>query len=241
MYKITPLKSGRDHIEYKKPCMKDRILPRLGSLVVCGKSGSGKTVMIANLLKHKHMIHKFYDIIYLICLSPSKLLLEHVKHIKKENVIRTDDPAILNSIVKAQEEIIDSSDDGYEKAQKILVICDDVISSNKFMKSDALKSLFFQGQNLKMSVWLLTQSYVKLPRSLRINAHYMAFFSGMTDTETERLQEEHRPPTVDKKTFKEVISDCLKDPYSFIYLDNSHPDRNLKFRCGFDKIIKFNK
>jgi hypothetical protein len=239
MYKIKPLKSGRDHIEYKKRCMKDRILPRLGAFCVVGKSGSGKTVMIANLLKNKHMIYDFYDIIYLFCFSPSKLLLEHVPHLNEDNIIRDDDPTILGQILDAQEEIIDSNKNGYEEAEKILIICDDVVNSNKFMNSPQLKKLFFAGQNLKCSIWLLTQSYVKLPRSLRINAHYMCFFSGMTDTEIDRLEAEHRPALVTKDKFKKVITQCLKEPYSFIYMDCSHPDRNLKFRCTFDKIIKF--
>lgn len=237
-FKIKPLKSGRDNIEYKKYCMKERILPRLGAFVVVGKSGSGKTVMIANLLKNKHMIHNFYDIIYLFCFSPSKLLLEHVPILKENNVIRSDNPETLGEILDAQEESIE--EDGYDNANKILIICDDVVNSNKFMNSPQLKKLFFQGQNMKTSIWLLTQSYVKLPRSLRINAHYMCFFSGMTDTEIDRLEAEHRPAGVDKKTFKNIITECLKEPYSFIYMDCSHPDRDMKFRRTFEEILTFN-
>lgn len=237
-YKIKPLKSGRDNINYDdKPCMKNRILPRLGAFVVVGRSGSGKTVMIANLLKNKHMIYKWYDHIYIFCFSPSNLLLEHVKHIKENNIIREDNPEILGQILEAQENNIEEL--GYDESPKILIICDDVVNSNKFMNSPQLKKLFFQGQNMKTSIWLLTQSYVKLPRSLRINAHYMAFFSGMTETELDRLESEHRPANCTKEKFKSVMGDCLKEPYSFIYMDCSIPDKRLKFRKTFEHIIKF--
>jgi hypothetical protein len=237
-YKIKPLKSGRDFINYDDyPAMKNRILPRLGAFLIVGRSGSGKTVMMANLLKRKNMIHDFYDHIYIFCFSPSNLLLEHCPQIKEENIVRDDDPKILESILDAQKESIDSS--GYKDAAKVLIILDDVIGSNKFMNSKPMKDLFFQGQNTKCAVWVCSQSYVKLPRSLRINAHYVAIFSGLTETEIDRLEAEHRPAGTSKDDFKQIISECLKEPYSFIYMDCSHPDKKQKFRKNFEQIIYF--
>lgn len=232
--KIKPLKSGRDFVK-QRPLMENGTIPGMGAHILVGRSGSGKSCCVANLFKNGHMLKGYYDYVYVFCLSPSNLLLDHCPDIKEKNVIRDDNPKTLERILDAQKDIIEK--DGFKKAPKLCFLLDDIISSNKFMNSKPLRDLFYGGTNFKCTTFIMTQSYVKILRSLRINAHSLFLFHGLTDTELIRFAEEHRPAGMSRDDFLRMTNSAIIEPYSFLFCNCSIPDKTKKFRKGFDIIL----
>ena len=195
---IKPLKSNRDKIKVR-PLMENHVIPSVGSTIFCGRTGSGKTNVIANLMKNKQLLQGYYDLVYVFCLSPCNMLLDNCKDIIEKRMFTDGDPKKLAKIIKTQKEIV--KNDGFERAPKILFIMDDMISEPSFMNSRPLKELFFAGTHFKCSCFVTSQSYVKIPRSLRINCHFLLLFHGITESEINRFSAEHQPPQLKKNQF----------------------------------------
>ena len=231
--KIKPLKSGRDSIT-EPPLAENYTIPGVGSTIFCGTTGSGKTVAMTNLLKEKHMLGGFFDYIYVFCLSPCTLLQDHLK-IPDERIVLDGDPKKLQLIIDQQKKLVKKN---FKKAPNILIVLDDMISCHKFMASRALREIYFGGTHFKMSNFLCVQSWVKLPRSLRINAHHILLFHGVNDGEVERFATEHRPGGVKKQEFINLVNFAVSEPYGFLFANCRIPDKTQKFRKNFDTILK---
>ena len=65
-YKIEPVKTSKDAI--KHPALSEEgVIPKLCcSTVLVGKSGSGKSVLLHNLMTRKEFFHGHFDKIFLI-------------------------------------------------------------------------------------------------------------------------------------------------------------------------------
>lgn len=234
MYTIKPLKSARDSV-FKTPAQKKFILPPPGTMCVVGSTGSGKTTIIGNILNQKSMLKDYFDKIYIFCLSPCRTLIDNVKQIDEDDVFLDDDPDKLSELYEAQKKSIKNV--GFKRSKHILFILDDIVQSNKFMNSKALTDIFFGGTHAKISLYLLSQNYMSIPRRLRMNCHSLILCHGVNNTEIERFSDEYQSPYMKKKEFTKLVEFCLAKPYSFMFVNNTNPNKKLKFRCGFDNVL----
>ncbi len=232
--KMKVFKDSRDGIKAPELCNNGAIIP-LGNCLMIGKIKSGKSVVIANLLTNPDFFKNYFDFIFLFCVSPSTLLINSCK-IDKKKVFTDGDPEILQKILDTQKKTI--KEVGFKKAPKILIIADDMASIPKFMNSKALRTLFFSGSHSKIYVWVTSQSYTKIERSMRLNADAILLFHGVTNSEIERFAEEHQPATMTKKEFIELVNYCIKEPFNFIFANQCVNDKTLKFRKNFEELVK---
>lgn len=230
---------------HERELMKDHIIPGYGNLVVTGGTNSGKTQCVLNLLKNPLFMGKrngkhYYDIIFLFSFSASQLLATHLADVIDERrIYNKPDPTVLQSIIDKQKKFI--KEKGYEKAPHILIVLDDVINSPKFARSNAIAELFFQGTNCKMSSMFLTQNYMSICRSFRQNAHYnILFCNGMTDSEYERISNEHKVRGYKKEEFKELLSQVCNEPHTFLFINKKAEYKN-RYRRNFDDILELVK
>lgn len=237
MYKIKPLKSARDGI-YKTPAQRAYILPPPGTTIFCGRTGSGKTTIVCRLLKDENKLKEYFDDIYIFCLSPCYDVIEHVPQITEDHMYTDDDPEQLAKIYEKNKAIVKQH--GFDKAKHILFILDDIVQSNKFMNSKVLRDIFFGGTHAKCSLWLLTQHYKSIPKRLRMNSHAMICCHGLNKQEIESLCEEYVPPSLTKNEFKDVVDYALKDPYSFLFINSTNPNKKEMYRKNFDEILIIN-
>jgi hypothetical protein len=107
-----------------------------------------------------------------------------------------------------------------------LVIIDDAITDTKFLASPGFLKLFVAGRHANISVFAMTQSYVKLPRSVRLQATAISFFPSRP-TEIERLYDEHGPVSMNKKQFMGMVMDAIAptaaDKFPFFFIDVNAP------------------
>ena len=236
---IHQIDTEKDRIKHPKlACHPMGIIPKLNSsLLLVGKSGSGKSTLLANLVSDKRFYgDKCFDLIFLI--SPTGEADDIQKSIKiPPSQIFTDIMAdgipCLAAIQKHQEEDIKKV--GAAKAKKILIIFDDVIGNEKFMREPAFVKSFIACRHYNCTTILCSQHFTRVPRVCRLQANYLAFFA-VSNSEAELLAEEFAPPQMNTKQFMRLIDDTLKDPYSFLGINLKQPWES-RFRKNLNEVI----
>jgi hypothetical protein len=235
--KIKTAKSELPQTSY----MKAEIINKFPSLtLIVGKSGSGKSNVLVHMLTKPEFLGGFFDEVYLFSpTAKSDDLVEHLE-LPEENIIdKLDMSAVekLNDIIDEQDKKIKA--DGIKSAatdSKILIVCDDCISEKAFMRSDILSRLATAGRHSLISTIILSQSYTKVPRVIRLQAQGLILFPSSND-ELELLNSDLCPPNTSKKVFMGLIKYATSEPYSFLYVNHHVKNNDDKFRKNFDKIL----
>jgi hypothetical protein len=240
--KITPLKTKKTELP-QSLYMEADIINRFPSLTLCiGKSGSGKSNVVGNMLTKKEFMKDFFDEIYLF--SPTAKTDDLVEHLnlKDEHIIdNLDESSIikLNKIVDDNTEKIKKNGiKNTAKNSKILIICDDCISEKVFIKSNILSKLATAGRHALISTIICSQSYTKVPRVIRLQAQGMIVFPSSND-ELDLLCEDLCPAGMSKKDFLELIKYATEERYSFLFVNHHVKNPKEKFRKNFDEIIEY--
>ena len=131
--------------------------------IFTGQTGSGKTHLVLELIENYY--NKHFEYIIIIC----PMLRENVTYHGKE-WIKTDDNVWL----------IDPRDNLYQWIKKssellrfleVLFIIDDIIANESLDKRrQPLLELSISGRHRNHYLWLLTQSYIAIPKNLRRQA-----------------------------------------------------------------------
>lgn len=244
--RVRPLKTNKSKIKINDYMKNHQIPKHPSSIMFCGKSGSGKTMLLLNLLSNSSMYGKYFDLIFLFSETAKSggddLYKEHCGegsgcHIAEDHMFKPDKEGLaqLDHIIKTQKEIIKKK--GIENSPKILIIFDDIVHSRKFLASNQYLLLHIANRHLNISTFSLSQSYVKIPRSCRCQVSALAFFHGGTNTEKLRLSEEHTPSNWSEKEFLELVDYATKDKYSFLFI-NKHADMKKRYRKNLDTILE---
>jgi hypothetical protein len=187
-----------------------------------GKSGCGKSHAVADALlsvngpafKHLYIFSTTRD------QSKYKLLKEIGDSVSGIQVHLCEDFSLLN----------------YEKIPPFsLVVLDDFCSRVKDFSPIA--SLFTFGRHKNINVIAISQSYVKLPRSLiRANSNYILLFP-VDNLSLKHVHEEHTSQFVSLSEFEKIARFAWSRPHDFLLIDLEAQTKNI-FRVNFDKIIQ---
>lgn len=238
-YKIEPVQTEKDQIKHPK-LADEGVIPKLNtSNIIVGKSGSGKSVLLVNLMTRKEFYGGVFDRVILI--SPTGESDDVQMALKvKPSLIFTDlklAVEVLGTVEKVQEQLI--KEKGANGAPKICVICDDCVGDNNFMKSKEFTNLFIKSRHYNVTVFFLTQHFKRLPKIARLQASTL-FFYAISNSEAECLADEFAPPGVSKKSFLRLIDDALEQPYSFLCVNMREPWAT-RFRSGLAMVIDLDK
>lgn len=242
---ILPFKTAKDKIK-QRPLMKENVLfTHPSSVIINGKSGSGKSNLLVNLLSRPEFYGRndkgkhYFDDIYLF--SPTAGCMDDLcKHLvdfsplTDDHIFNDFDQKKLMDLLDEQKREIDEK--GIEKSKKLLILLDDIQADQKFLTSKAILKLFTMNRHYNTSTWLCGQSFTKTPRPCRLQANNIIFFNG-SKSELDKIIEEFSPPRLSKRDFEDLINHALEDQYNFLHI-NMRAHWKERYRKNLDILLE---
>jgi hypothetical protein len=240
-YKIEVMETAKAKIPLRK-VMKDGTLPRFPfSILISGRSGSGKTNLLLNLLTRKEFYKNYFH--YVMVFSPTASVgddMYDVLDLPEENIRNDFTQEDLDHIIEVRKNLI--KEKGIEwvaKNSRMLIILDDIIANRNFLMAPASLKMFALLRHYLCSVIVLTQSYNKIPRALRLNCNAVFVFPA-SQSEVEVLIDEITPAGIKKRDFENVIEYATAEQYQFLYINN-HAKPSERIRKNLTEIIDLDK
>ena len=118
------------------------------------------------------------------------------------------------------------------KKRKILIVFDDMIADmiNNKKVNPVVTELFIRGRKHNISIVLITQSYFKVPKDVRLNSTHFFIMRIPNKRELQQIALNHSSD-IDLKDFRKIYKKCTTEPYSFLVNDTTLPsDDPLRFR-----------
>ena len=90
--------------------------------------------------------------------------------------------------------------------------------------------MFLTERKLNISLVLISQSYFKVPRTIRLNAAHYFIMKISSERELQQIASNHLS-AIDFKNFMKLYKDYTKEPFSFFVNDKTlSSDNPLRFR-----------
>ena len=148
---------------------------KLYRILIIGGSGSDKTNVLLNLIKHQGPdIDKTYSYVKGPFESKYQLLINGIEKIGRGKL---KNPKAFIDYSQLIDDIYENLEDYYPtKKWRVLFVLDDMIADmgcNKKL-SPIVAELFLKGRKLNISLVFISQSYFKVPKTIRLTAtHFL--------------------------------------------------------------------
>ena len=110
------------------------------------------------------------------------------------------------------------------RKRKILIVFDDMIEDTRTNKKfqTIIKELFIRRRKLNNSLVFLTQSYLSVPKDLRLNSTHYLIMKFNNNRESQNIAINHSAD-IDYKDFVKIYRECTKKLHSFLKIDTTLP------------------
>ena len=196
-------------------------------IVIIGGSGSGKSNVLLNLIKHQQPdIDKIY--LYVKGALESKYQL-FINGREKVGIKNLKNPKAFIDYSQTIDDVYENLGDyNPTKKRTVLIVFDDKIEdmeSNKKL-SPVVTELFLSERKLNILLALISQSCFK---TIRLNATHYFILKIPNKRELQQIACHHSPDNF--KDFMKLYNDSTKEPYLFLVNDTTLPSYNpLRFR-----------
>ena len=184
-------------------------------MLVCGRTGSGKTNTVMYMLR-KPLV--YYDKIYLYTRNPHQ---DKVQDLKKVMDVVSQRVGCDVLEIKNPNDIMNTEE--YPEGIRKVVIFDDLINAADNIQSK-IANHFTDGRHHQISPIYLTQSYYDTPQKLRLNCSHMILYTPPTNNHCKLIAKEQR---IDPGLFDKL------GPYEFLFVDKE----KKKVAKNFDEKI----
>ena len=202
-------------------------------ILIIGSSGSGKTNALLNLINNQQDIDK----IYLYARDPYESKYRFL--INKREEVGLDHFNDAKTFIEYSNDMRDVyqniEDYNLGRERKILIVFDDMIADmfNNKKLNPIVTELFITGRKLNISIVFITQSYLKVPKDVRLNSTHFFMMNILNKRELQQIALNHSSD-IDFKDFMKIYKECTKEPYSFLVNDTTlQSDNPLRFRYNF--------
>ena len=121
------------------------------------------------------------------------------------------------------------------KKRKILIVFDDMIADmiNNKKLNPVVTELFIRGRKLNIYIVFITQSYLKVPKDVRLNSTHFFITKISNKRELQQVALNHSSD-IDFKDFIKLYKKCTAEPNPFLVNDTTlSSDDSLSFRKNF--------
>ena len=237
--------------EYTCKQSKHDIVPKLPLRgILLAPSGSGKTVLLSNLILNVY--RDCFERLYIF--SPSVNVdqtwqavkdyqekIMKVKETPKEQLYHYN-PEDLQNIIDTQAKLILHMK--YKKIHKlysILIIIDDFSDDPHFSRHNKLlHSLFTRGRHNSISTIVSTQKFTAVAQIIRVNATFLCIYRLRNNKDLEAFLDEVAG-TVGRKELLEMYYLATKEPYSFLYINLVSPKIQDMFYINFNQKLQISE
>ena len=177
-----------------------------------GRAGSGKSTLAISFLKSKPMFKSIYHEIILFCPPNSRASINN--DFWGENL---PDDCIYDELnLENLQEAYDRAQANRDEGLKTLIVMDDV---QKQLKGECEKLLLHMVSNRRhasLSIWLLCQNYITIPRQVRQGLTDLFVFK-VGKNEIQNIFNEQ--VEVSKEVFEEIQKILFKEKHEFLYIN----------------------
>ena len=204
-----------------------RVFGRNTFNVVYGSRFTGKTCLLAYLVKKFYLKRGLYDSI--IILTPSALdkAWNNIRHRKRVTILNKCNNGLLTDLLELQEERLRNGE-----RKHVLLIIDDFATQMRLLKG--LEEIAVRGRHSLLSCIVTAQHSRLLSPVIRMNAQGVCLFK-MSDKELENLAHEGLRTLVSVEEFVEWVKTHTHKPRSFVYINLRDPSH--VFNIGFSDSV----
>lgn len=201
-------------------------------MLISAKTGSGKSILIANLLRKKELYYKYYAKCYFCSSNMVDGKISDVAY----NGIRF---AKARSFDNFTDEIFDTilqditKDDDWKDEQYLLVL-DDLSTVFERPTKNMLKN-FLKHRHYNLSIIIVSQAIRLMNPKLRQNATHLISFYTSNQREREALNE---LTNLSQSKFDELLEYCTDENFCFMFIDLLQP-RKPKIYKNFNSEIVY--
>ena len=215
-------------------------------LLLIGKSGSGKSNLLINLLANeKFPYSKLFDGDRIFIFSPSlrgdeklKTLIKY-KEIPDSNLFNEYSDELLLDLY---EELVDDVSERLNENEKIeptLIILDDLSFSGKLAnRFNALSKLMCNSRKFSISIITLAQAYTQIAKNIRLQATGCIIFNT-NNRELDTISEENNY-LKNKNAFINMFRSVVLERNDFLVINYSNNFKDLYLNKDFE-VINGNK
>lgn len=207
-------------------------IPNQGTVIFSGKTNSGKSTQLRDVLKEKADI---FD--YAYCISETETINKcFSNHIPKNLIDREYKQSKLEKVVEFQRKNWIKSD----KKSRMVLIMDDCMSDKKFLYHKVIRKLFLEARHYGILFLLCTQYFMDVPKGLRANVEYVSFGP---DNNIETRKNMYKTFFGFFPTFKEfdTIFKKYTSNYSVIFIKPAGRSYEIKDNMYFYKSKSYNR
>ena len=140
-------------------------------ILIIGGSGSRKTNALLNLMNNQPDIDKIY------AKDPYEAKYQYlINKREKVGLDHYDDPKVFIEYSNIMQNIYKNIEEcNLGKKLKVLIVFDDMIPDmiNNKKRNPVVTELFIRGRKLNISIVIITQSYFKVPKEVRLNTTHL--------------------------------------------------------------------
>ena len=228
-----------DRVDYEKHNNYDNIPSHPYRALFTGRTNSGKTTNMVNLLIEPQYLKDYYDKIYIF--SPNahiELEYQKIKELNQGQVILKDKfdlTEFRKLFEKFRQNALNTKNDRTQM-DRILLFIDDFASKNEVMKSEILSEVYFMCRKYSVSCWLAVQRYKKASADIRNNTEFHVMYEQSAG-QAKIIAEELCVGSFTQKHMYKVMEMLSDEPYSFLFINCRKKVPEGRFRYGYHEIL----
>jgi hypothetical protein len=184
---------------------------------IVGKAGSGKTSLLVNTMIHKEIYKKAFDKVILVQPKTSRASLNDniFEGLPDNQIFEKLDFNVVDRIEMIRKDF-DKQNETKKKNRNMLLILDDVTASLRD-NEDVLIQLTTNRRHLKLSIVLLVQFLMSIPRPIRLQITHITVFKPSNEIEGNIIRDEFA--NLPSKDFKKLTRFVWRDSHDFLFID----------------------